>query len=72
MNKVKRKRINWICVLKKVGTQEMFSYFVGLQCRFKKHKHCSSALSPNRCAYATLKHFYSTTTIGELLEKVGL
>lgn len=68
MKKVKRKRVNWVNLLHKVGTEEMINYFF---CHLKR-LHRGKFISSNRAAYNTLKHYYSTTTIGELLEKTSV
>lgn len=64
--KVRRGHVNWIYFLNKVGNEEMFRYFFRLIQKLRKGK----SMSSNRAAYNTLKHFYSTTTIAELYEKV--
>ena len=66
--KVRRVRVNWVKVLNSLDQKELNDYFF--------HKlsilHRGKFLSSNRVAYSTLKHFYSTTTIAELREKLGL
>lgn len=64
--KVRRSRNNWVNVLYQVGNEEMFRYFFDLQRRLHRGK----MISPNRAAYNTLKHYYSTTTIGNLVLKI--
>ena len=66
--KVKRKRIDWFAVLNSLDRQEYNSYFFNLLKKLRRGKY----MSVNRCAYCTLKHFYSTTTITELAKKVGV
>ena len=63
-----RRRVDWLSVLNKNGTEEMWIYFVRLLSRLHKGKHISS----NRAAYSTLKHYYSTTTIAELCSALNL
>lgn len=64
--KVRRKRVNWIYYLHKVGNDEMFDRFFELIEKYRHGKHISS----NRAAYYVLKSWYSTTTIDELYEKI--
>lgn len=68
MKKVKRVRNNWVKILGELDDPEMNKYFF--------HKlsilHRGKFISSNRAAYSTLKHFYSTTTIAELLEKISV
>ena len=66
--KVKRKRVNWVKVLHSLNDPMLFDYFFAIQGRL----HRGRFISANRCAYSTLKHHYSTTTINELVEKLGL
>lgn len=66
--KLKRNSVNWLKVLSQLNNVEYEKYFFAL-CR-KLHK--GKPISANRAAYATLKHFYSTTTIKELVMKIGL
>ena len=61
-----RKRVNWVNILHKLDKKELTDYFFILIS--KKHK--GKSISSNRAAYSTLKHFYSTTTIAELCEKL--
>lgn len=69
VSKVKRQRVNWINILSKQDPDEMNRYFFKLMSRL--HKSIKGrTMSCNRAAYCTLKHFYSTTTIKELLSKV--
>ena len=63
-----RRRVDWLFVLNKNGTDEMFLYFFYLLSKLHGGKHISS----NRAAYSTLKHYYSTTTISELCRKLGI
>lgn len=71
MKKVKRKRIDWLVVLSKQHNQEMKDYFNKLFWNASDSRH-GKRLSINRLAYYTLKHFYSTTTINQLLEKTSV
>lgn len=64
-----RKRISWLDALVKVVDDEKKKYFFEL---FYKNQKNGKRMSANRCAYYTLKHFCSTTTIDELCEKLGL
>ena len=68
MRKVKRFRYNWVKILGELDDPEMNKYF------FRKLSilHHGKFISSNRAAYSTLKHFYSTTTIAELVSKIGL
>ena len=63
-----RKRVNWYKELIKLDDPDLFSQFFDL---FKKLRHGKS-MSINRCAYYVLKSYYSTTTIGQLCEKLGI
>ena len=63
-----RKRINWFNLLQIYGTPELMDQFFSLSRKLRKGKY----MSGNRCAYNVLKSYYSTTTIDELLEKMGL
>ena len=67
-SKSSRKRVDWLVVLAQVLDEEKRNYFNDLFSRDYDGKR----MSINRCAYNTLKHFYSTTTIDELCEKVGI
>ena len=64
----KRKRVNWVKVLHQLDQKECFDYFFLLISK----KHRGKSISSNRAAYSTLKHFYSTTTIAELCEKLDI
>ena len=66
--KVRRKYINWVYWLNKVGNDEMFRYFFGLIEKLRKGK----SMSSRRAAYCTLKHFYSSTTVADLVVKLGI
>lgn len=66
--KVKRRKVNWLKVLFDLQDQSMTDYCHVL---FKKLRHGKS-MSLNRCAYNTIRHFYSTTTIDETVRKLGL
>ena len=66
--KVKRNSVNWLKVLSQLNNVECEKYFFVL-CR-KLHK--GKPISANRAAYATLKHYYSTTTIQDVVRKIGL
>lgn len=72
MVKVKRKCVYWFDVLVKLNNPEMNNYFHELTLRFYNRKRCASHLSYNRIAYYTLKHYYSTTTVDELCQKLGI
>lgn len=71
LKKVRRRKINWFNVLNKIDNPDYFKYFFKLLHRWRPTRR-STSLSFNRCAYNTLKHFYSTTTAVELVEKLGL
>lgn len=71
LKKVRRKKINWFNELNKLDNPEYFKYFFKLLHRWRPTRR-STSLSFNRCAYNTLKHFYSTTTIDELKRKLEL
>lgn len=66
--KVRRKRYNWVKILHSIDCKDFNDYF------FKKLSilHSGKFVSANRIAYSTLKHFYSTTTIDELVKVLGL
>lgn len=66
--KVKRIRVNWLKVLSQLDNRVYEEYYFSLLRKLHRGRNISS----NRCAYATLKHFYSTTTINELVRKIGL
>lgn len=66
--KVSRKYVDWLQIMFDLNRYELNSYCRDLFNRKKSGKH----LSLRRCAYYTLKHYYSTTTIGELCEKLGV
>lgn len=71
MGKVKRKRVDWFSVLVFLNNPDMNDYFHELTLRFYDRKRCAPHLSYNRIAYYTLKHYYSTTTVDELCQKLG-
>lgn len=63
-----RKRVDWLKVLHKLDNPDidkLFFHHLGIL-RYGKH------FSSKRCAYYALKEYYSTTTIDQLLEKIGL
>lgn len=66
--KVKRKRVDWVHVLNDLDNEAMLSHFYMLVSSL----HHGRSISMNRCAYNTIRHFYSTTTIEDTLEKLGL
>lgn len=66
--KVKRRRINWWKVLQEQDDPELCRLYVRLQKRLYRGR----PLSFKRCSYYALKSYYSTTTIDELCEKLGL
>ena len=63
-----RKRVDWFDLLQKVGTSDMMEQFFSISRKLRKGK----SMSKNRCAYNVLKSYYSTTTIDELCEKLGV
>ena len=65
MDKVKRKRINWVRVLLLHQDPQLERQFI---CRLSV-LHRGKSFSTRRCAYYTLKNYYHTTTIDELKEK---
>lgn len=66
--KVKRKRVNWIKVLTDLNDEAMLSYYFKISSKLHKGR----SVSFNRAAYSTIRHFYSTTTIDQTMEKLGL
>ena len=66
--KVKRKRVNWWRVVMESNDKELIEYFFKLQ----KRLYHGRSLGKQRCAYNALRSYYSTTTIAELVEKLGL
>ena len=68
MSKVKRQRINWVNVLGSLDSDVLNRKFFALVSKLHGGKH----ISCNRAAYCVLKSHYSTTTISELVRKVGL
>lgn len=63
-----RKRINWLDVLNKINDPELMNYFFRI---FQKTRRGKS-MSARRCAYYALKHWYSTTTIDQLVKVLAL
>ena len=70
LNKVRKKRVNWFLILQKVWDEDMKNHYFKLLTKHRPNRRRSDHLSQNRCAYNTLKHYYSTTTTKELLEKI--
>lgn len=68
MKKVRRKYVDWLKVLDDQKIPELYEYFYRLATTLHAGKH----ISLRRCAYCTLKHHYSTTTVDELVRKLGL
>ena len=65
-DKVRRKRIRWFDELKKLNNADLeHDFIMRLSVIYK-----GTALSVNRCAYYTLKNYYHTTTIDELVGKL--
>ena len=75
MKKSFRGKYDWLEVLVSLHNHELKSLFY---CYWYKYGHGKSLrksekkLSYNRCAYYALKTYYSTTTIADLVEKLGL
>lgn len=63
-----RKRIDWFKTLMEMNDSNLNQKFFYLFSKLRKGK----SMSSNRCAYYVLKNYYSTTTIDQLVEKVGL
>ena len=63
-----RCRFSWYRYLMDHGTLIQIDYFFHLLKKLRKGK----TMSQNRCAYYTLRHFHSTTTIAELVDKLGI
>lgn len=63
-----RQRVNWVKILHKLDRKDLTDHFFILIS--KKHK--GKSISSNRAAYATLKKYYSTTTIADLVKKLGV
>lgn len=64
----KRKRIQWFQVMRSLQSSEvehLFIEYIGVIYK-------GTQLSKNRCAYYALKKYYHTTTINELLQKLGI
>lgn len=68
LNKVKRRKINWIKVLTDLNNDTMYKHCMDLFSKLRKGK----SMSLNRCAYYTLRHFYSTNSIEDTVRKLGL
>ena len=66
-DKVRRKRVNWLHELINLGNSELEREFILRLSKLRRGK----SMSARRCAYYTLKKYYSTTTIAELLEKLN-
>lgn len=66
--KVNRRRVNWTKVLDDLHDEAMLSYFYRLATTIRHGR----SISLNRCAYNTIRRFYSTTAIDDTLEKLGL
>lgn len=65
-DKVRRKHVNWMSELKRLGNPDLFRSFFDYKCKLYRGK----SLSDRRCAYYALKNYYHTTTINELQEKL--
>ena len=63
-----RKRVNWFNLLQELDNPELLDHFFVLARKLRHGKY----MSGNRCAYNVLKNYYSTTTIDELCEKLGI
>lgn len=63
-----RRRVDWYQIMCDLDNQEVYQLFFPLFCKLRKGK----SMSKNRCAYNALKNYYSTTTIAELCEKLGV
>lgn len=67
-NKVRRKRVNWYKIMLDLGNSEIEHEYI----LYTGRLYCGKHLSYKRCAYYALKKYYSTTTIDQLLKKVGV
>ena len=63
-----RRRVKWTKILFDLENEELNREFFSLYSKLRRGK-CMSA---NRCAYYVLKNYYSTTTIAQLCEKLGI
>lgn len=66
--KVKRKRVDWWKIVITSNDPDLIDHYFKLQSSL----YCGRPLSKRRCAYNALRSYYSTTTIAELMEKLGL
>lgn len=67
-DKVRRKRVNWHRELLKLKDADLEHEF----CVLSGKLHHGHSFSAKRCAYYVLKKHYTTTTIAELCEKLGI
>lgn len=71
MKKSFRGKYNWVQILHSLNNKAIEQTYFRILNKLVPNKkgHCMSA---NRCAYYALKTWYSTTTIAELVRKLGL
>ena len=67
-DKVRRKHVDWLGELYRLNKVELYDDF------FKRWRklYRGKSLSERRCAYYTLKNYYHTTTIDDLIDKLGV
>lgn len=65
-DKVRRKRVNWLHELINLGNPELERQFILRLGKLRRGK----TMSARRCAFYTLKKYYSTTTIDDLWSKL--
>ena len=63
-----RRHVDWFQILNEINNPVMMDRFFVLFRKLRKGK----SMSERRCAYNVLKDYYSTTTIDELCEKLGI
>lgn len=63
-----RGKYNWIQIIHQLNNKGIENTYFALLQKTKRGK----SMSANRCAYYALKSWYSTTTIVELVRKLGL